>query len=121
MRTEPWIAALKPGDKVIERRYSYGTFTRDVRAVERLTSSGRVVLQDVARTYNPDGSVRGRTSSYQSYNLEACTPEAEGAVIDANDQARLAVRLRYEVKWPDVPVQVLRELAAILDRPEPAA
>lgn len=109
----PWIQALKVGDKVVLDSSRHGTLA--LRVVEKVTPSGRVTVG--GHTFYPDGREYG-VESYHCCALREATPEL---VLQAREQAdfrRLSQRLQYSTKWPEIPLQKLREICAILDRPE---
>jgi hypothetical protein len=111
-----WIAALKPGDRVAIERRMYGLAEAFFGRVERLTPSGRIVVQTRAEswTFSPDGWQR---TSGHPYRLAELSPAKEQEILEAQERGRLSGRLN-RTKWRDLPLETLRAVAALLPEKE---
>jgi hypothetical protein len=112
MRAEPWIAALKVGDPVIVSQR--GSILR-LASVVTISPSGRIFAD--GKDFNPDGTQRGdKTASlYGRTTIVPATPERIGRI----EHGERVNRLKYSVKWETLSPAKVREICAILDRPEP--
>jgi hypothetical protein len=111
--TEP----IKAGDKLV--RTVVNTWNRiarrDVMIVDRVTRSGRVKIRFGSFDLNPDLSVRGSGGTFLRF--ERCTPEMEAEVKRENEERAECLRLQMEmdeVRWCKVPLEKLRQVAAIV-------
>jgi hypothetical protein len=109
MTMEEWIKTLKAGDEVAVMLQHDPPV---IRAVERVTPSGRILVRTFRAldTFNPDGRERSAGRSYYRKRIEPVTPELR-------DRAERAVLTRRidRVAWHLVPLATLRAVVAALD------
>lgn len=72
---------IKAGDCVAIRVTEWSRTWWEVATVERITPSGRIIVKDCDRQFNPDGSQRGgQQYCDKSKRVYAMTPEIEKTI-----------------------------------------
>ena len=97
------LSGVKPGDKLIET-YHGQAYSR--RTVERITTSGQIVLKNGMK-YAPDGHPIGESHSF--YHLHRSTPELEQEL-----RYRQALAYVSSINWEEVDEDIVLQVARLL-------
>ncbi len=99
-----WLQSLKAGDKVAYATNWHGHI------IDTVGSTTRTMIRIGSSEFNrKDGYRRGGSRGYGYVQLEPVTD----AIRDSVDKTRLVYRLR-DVKWKDLDLTILRQVAALL-------
>jgi hypothetical protein len=101
-----WLERLAPGDEVIVQEHGRDSLA----AVEQRLPSGRILVtwDGATREFNADGRLR-TSGTYTSTFLAEPTPYRKGMI----EKQHLA-RYLAEQQWHHVPLDTLRQIAALL-------
>jgi hypothetical protein len=115
MTQDEMAEPIKAGDKLVRTLTNTvtGIARRDVMIVERLTRTGRVIVGP----YELDADLSPRGLPSGLVRVERCNPELEAEVQRENaerDEWRSLQMRIDEVRWCEVPLEKLRQVAAIV-------
>lgn len=122
MRTDKWIAELKPEDTVIVHHTGYSK-RRSIGRVIKTSKTGRITVlipgSSGEYTFLPSGWQRGG-GAYHKARIEPYTHEEAEKIKDENERETIAGKLGAKSwrDWQEMPLTVLREVWKLITAQE---
>ena len=106
-----WFYALKPGDKVV---YEYGRGVASIQEVKKRTPTGKIRLDNGDLFDESCYFYRSSEAAWgSSYRIKPLTER----FLRERERSNLAEHMGQKIKWGELPLETLREVQAILNRP----